>query len=148
MKSFPTPDDRAEGLPPLCYLSCFVFFALCLSTDINAATPRRARRIPPTFASICTHKLSRPRERERKRVYTCCNTPPKGLADSMTMRDEEDGKHFRFVLFCRGVGLSTCLFGGRFGSVVAVPVLCQYYIATKNAFRRRQEWNIRLSDMG
>jgi hypothetical protein len=49
------------------------------------------------FASICTHKLSRPRERERESIYVVI--PPQGLVDSMTMRDEEDGTHF-FVLFC------------------------------------------------
>lgn len=118
----------------------FSFFHLYLSTDMNAATSRRARRIPPTFASIFTHTSYL--VRERKRVYRCCNIPPQELADSMTMRDEDDGTHFCFVLFSGEVGLSTCLFGGRFGSVVGTGTLCQYYYIamTKNALQRRQEW--------
>lgn len=83
-----------------------------------------------------TQVISSERERESIDVVI----PPQELADSMTMRDEDDGTQFCFVLFSGEVGLSTCLFGGRFGSVVGTGTLCQYYyIATKNALQRRQE---------
>jgi hypothetical protein len=63
--------------------------------------------------------------REREKESLCCNTPPKGLADSMTMRDEEDGKHFRFVLFSRGLAcLRVYLVGGL------VPLLLYRYSAS------------------
>lgn len=70
MKSFPTPDDRAEGLPPLCYLSCFVFLhCVCRRTSMQPRQDGQEEFLRRLRQYVHTSYLVRERERERESIH-------------------------------------------------------------------------------